>query len=279
VPLSIRTSLTTENKIARVKTANVAGVLPGSDPKLKDEYVIFTAHHDHLGIGAVEAGKENVDRIYNGALDNASGCAQVLAIARAYASLKEKPRRSMLMLFVAAEEQGLLGSKYYSLHPTVKPGKMAANINFDGGNIWGRVNDLTLVGKGKSSLDAVADAVAAKQGRVVKAEELIDRGFYYRSDQFSFAKIGVPALYFATGLDFVGRPKGWGKEQVEAFEAKDYHQPSDELRDDWRYEGMIDDATLGLYSGWVVSQTDALPAWNKGDEFEAARKKALAEAN
>ena len=279
VPLSVRTSLTTKNKIARAKTANVAGVLSGSDPKLKDEYVIFTAHHDHLGIGAVEPGKENADRIYNGALDNASGCAQVLAIARAYASLKEKPRRSLLMLFVAAEEQGLLGSKYYSLHPTVKPGKMAANINFDGGNIWGRATDLTLVGKGKSSLDAVADAIAAKQGRVVKAEAFIDRGFYYRSDQFSFAQIGVPALYFDRGSDFVDRPKGWGKEQVEAFEAKDYHQPSDELRDDWRYEGMIDDATLGLYAGWVVSQTDALPAWNKGDEFEAARKKALAEAN
>jgi Zn-dependent M28 family amino/carboxypeptidase len=279
VTLGIRTSLTTENKIARVKTANVAGLLPGSDPKLKDEVIIYSAHHDHLGIHPAEPGKENEDRIYNGAEDNAAGCAQVLAIARAFAALPEKPRRSVLMLFVAGEEQGLLGSKYYSLHPTVKAGKIAANINYDGGNIWGHTKDVTLVGSGKSSLDAVAQAIAAKQGREIKPEQFPDRGYYYRSDQFSFAKIGVPALYFETGTDFIGRPAGWGKEQLEAYEANDYHQPSDELRDTWNFDGMIDDAQLGLYSGWVISQMDALPTWNKGDEFEAARIKALTEVH
>ena len=185
----------------------------------------------------------------------------------------------MMMLFVAGEEQGLLGSKYYSLHPTMRPGKIAANINYDGGNIWGRTKDVTLIGNGKSSLDAVAQAIAAKQGRTIKPDQFPDRGFYYRSDQFSFAKIGVPALYFNTGAEFVGRPQGWGKEQQEAFEAKDYHQPSDELRDTWNFDGMIDDATLGLYSGWVISQTETLPTWNKGDEFEAARTQALADVN
>jgi Zn-dependent M28 family amino/carboxypeptidase len=161
----------------------------------------------------------------------------------------------------------------------VKPGRIAANINYDGGNIWGRTKDVVLIGNGKSSLDNVAKAVAAKQGRTITTEQFPDRGYYYRSDQFSFAKIGVPALYFETGSDFIGHPSNWGKEQHEAYEAQDYHQPSDELRESWTYDGMIDDATLGLYAGWVISQTDALPAWNKGDEFEAARQKALAEVN
>jgi Zn-dependent M28 family amino/carboxypeptidase len=279
VPLGIKTSLSTVNTVSRVKTANVAGILPGSDPTLKDQVIIYSAHHDHLGMAALDPNKPDADRIYNGAMDNASGCAQLLAIARAYAGLAERPKRSIMMLFVAGEEQGLLGSKYYSLHPTVKPGKIAANLNFDGGNIWGKTQDVTLIGNGKSSLDAVAQAIAAKQGRTIKPDQFPDRGFYYRSDQFSFAKIGVPALYFDTGTEFVGRPAGWGREQQEEHEAKDYHQPSDELSDTWNFDGMIQDAQLGLYSGWVISQTQALPTWNKGDEFEAARTKALADVN
>jgi Zn-dependent M28 family amino/carboxypeptidase len=276
VPLGIRTSLETRNKVSQVKTANVAGLLPGSDPKLKDEVVVYTAHHDHIGIGPLDFRQSQADRIYNGALDNASGCGQVLAIARALAALPEKPRRSTLILFVAGEEQGLLGSAYYARNPTFLPGKIAANINYDGGNIWGRTKDLTLIGAGKSSLDDIAKAVAASQGRVISPDQFLDRGFYYRSDQFSFAKIGVPALYFDTGQEFVGRPAGWGKQQQEAFEAKDYHQPSDEVRDDWNYDGMIEDAQLGLFAGWIISQSDDFPKWNPGDEFEAARKKALA---
>jgi len=147
-----------------VRTANVAGLLPGSDPKLKDEVVIYSAHHDHFGIGEPDS---SGDKIYNGAEDNASGCAQILAIARAMAALPERPRRSVLFLFVAGEEQGLLGSKYYSLHPTFAPGKIAANINVDGGNYLGRTRDMTQIGTGKSSLDALARALAGKQGRVL----------------------------------------------------------------------------------------------------------------
>ena len=274
VPLGIRTSISFPNKISRVQTANVAGILPGSDPKLRDEVVIYTAHHDHLGVGEPDA---EGDRIYNGALDNATGCAQVLAIARAFAALEERPRRSVMVLFVAAEEQGLLGSLYYALNPTVPPGRMAANINYDGGNIWGRTKDVTLIGYGKSSLDAIATAVAARQGRVVKPDQFPDRGFYYRSDQFSFARIGVPALYFDNGTEYIDRPAGWGKAQAEAWEARHYHQASDELTDDWNFDGMIEDARLGFYSGWLIAQADEMPVWNPGDEFEAARKKALAE--
>jgi Zn-dependent M28 family amino/carboxypeptidase len=272
VPLQLKTSIKLENKVSRVKTANVAGVLPGSDPKLKDEVVVLTAHHDHLGIGPPDS---TGDTIHNGAEDNASGCAQVLAIARAFAALPEKPRRSVLVLFVAAEEQGLLGSKYYAEHPTFAPGKIAANINYDGGNFRGRTKDLTLIGYGKSSLDAIAKGLLVKQGRTLVPDQFPDRGFYYRSDQFNFSKIGVPALYFDRGTDYIGKPAGWGKQLQEEWEEKTYHQPSDEIDDTWEYDGMIEDAQIGFYAAWLVAQSDELPTWNKGDEFEAARLQAL----
>ncbi len=277
VPLGITTSLTLHNDIQRKQTANVAGLLPGSDPQLSKQVVVFTAHHDHLGTAAPSADRPaDSDRIYNGAVDNGAGDAQVLAIARAYAALPEPPKRSTLFLFVAAEEQGLLGSKYYALHPSVPPGRIAANINYDGGNIWGTTRDVTLIGAGKSTLDGVAKAVAASQGRTVKPDQFPDKGYYYRSDQFSLAKIGVPALYFDTGTDFVGKPAGWGKEQIDAWVEHNYHQPSDELTDQWNFDGMIQDARLGFYCGLIVSQAAEMPSWVPGDEFEAARKKALA---
>jgi Zn-dependent M28 family amino/carboxypeptidase len=272
VPIALETSIKFDTRVSRVRTANVAGVLPGSDPKLKDEVVVFTAHHDHFGIGEPD---KTGDRIYNGAEDNAAGCAQVLAIARAFAALPERPRRSVLMLFVAGEEQGLLGSKYYSLHPTFAPGKIAANINYDGGNYRGRTRDLTLIGYGKSSLDAIAKALIEKQGRVLVPDQFPDRGYFYRSDQFNFAKIGVPALYFDNGTDYLGKPAGWGKSQAEEWEEHTYHQPSDQIDDTWVFDGMIEDALIGFGAGWLVAQADAMPVWNAGDEFEAARKEAL----
>src|SRR5262249_23051779 len=161
----------------------VAGLLPGSDPQLKDEVVIFSAHHDHFGIGEPDS---SGDRIYNGARDNASGCSEILAIARAMTALPQKPRRSILFLFVAAEEQGLIGSDYYAQHPTFAPGKIAANLNFDSANIWGRTKDLTFIDLGKSTLDDVGHAVASMQGRQEKADPMPDRGAFYRSDHFSF---------------------------------------------------------------------------------------------
>jgi len=273
VPINLRTSIKFENDISRVRTANVAGLLPGSDPKLKDEVVIYSAHHDHFGIGEPD---KTGDKIYNGAEDNAAGCAQVLAIARAMAALPEKPRRSVLFLFVAGEEQGLLGSKYYSVHPTFPAGRIAANINYDGGNYLGRTRDLTQVGAGKSSLDALAKALVEKQGRKLVPDQNPDKGYYYRSDQFSFAKIGVPALYFDEGTDYIGKPAGWGKQQHDEWTEHVYHQPSDQIDDSWNFEGMIEDATIGFDAGWLIAQADEMPAWNPGDEFEAARKKAIA---
>ncbi len=274
VPLGITTSLTFSNAINKTRTANVLGLLPGSDPKLKDEVVVYTAHHDHLGVGQPD---KSGDRIYNGAVDNASGCAEVLAIAKAYAALPQRPRRSILIAFVAAEEQGLLGSAYLAAHPPVPAGRIAANINYDGGNIHGRTRDLTEIGLGKSSLDGVVKALAARQGRRLEGDQFPDRGFFYRSDQFSFAKVGVPAIHPEAGTDFIGKPAGWGKQQAEEYELHRYHQPSDQFDPTWVYDGMIEDAQLGFYTGLVVADTTAMPTWNPGDEFEAVRKKSLAE--
>ena len=272
VPLNLRTSIEFANEVSRVRTANVAGLLPGSDPKLKDEVVIYSAHHDHFGIGEPD---KTGDSIYNGAEDNAAGCAQVLAIARAMAALPERPRRSMLFLFVAGEEQGLLGSKYYSAHPTFAAGRIAANINYDGGNFRGRAKDLTYIGYGKSSLDGIVNAIVEKQGRHVVPDQFPDKGYFYRSDQFNFAKIGAPAMYFGRSTEYIGKPADWGRTQEEEWTEHIYHQPSDEITSEWVFDGMIEDASVGFYSGWLIAQADAMPTWNPGDEFEAARKKAL----
>ncbi len=274
VPLGVTTSIDFTNSLKRSQTANVYGVLPGSDPQLEDEYVIYTAHHDHLGVGEPDA---SGDKVYNGARDNAAGVAQVLAIAKQFKSLPKPPRRSVMFLFVAAEEQGLLGSQYFAQHPTMPPGKMAANINYDGGNNFGRAKDVIFIGKGKSTLDDVVAKFAAEQGRVVHGDQMPDRGFFYRSDQFNFAKIGVPAFYQDEGVQIIGKPEGWGQQQKEAFEAKQYHQPSDELDASWDFAGMVEDAQLGFYVGLDVANAEQMPTWHAGDEFEAARKKALAE--
>ncbi len=269
VPIGARTSIAFGNEIERTASANVLGLLRGRDPDLADEIVVYTAHHDHLGV-------TSDGQIYSGARDNASGVAMVLEIGQAFAALPERPRRSILLLFVGAEEQGLLGSEYYARHPTVPPGRIAANINYDSGNIWGETRDITFVGMGKSTLDAVAARVAELEGRVVKPDDFVDQGYYYRSDQFNFAKIGVPAFYFRTGTDFVDRPDGWGLERIEEYNEHHYHQPSDELTDAWRFEGMIQDARFGFLAGLIVANAEAMPSWRPDDEFEAARLEALA---
>jgi len=272
IALGIQGSLSLELEVSRARTANVLGVLPGSDPKLVDEYVVMMAHHDHLGIGQPNLAG---DRIYNGARDNALGMSTILGIAGAYAGLSQPPRRSIMALFVGAEEQGLLGSLHFARNPTVPPGRIAAAMNFDGGNIWGESRDLAFIGYGKSSLDTIVEAVAERQGRVVVPDQFPDRGFYYRSDQFSLAKIGIPATYFYTPSDFIDRPKGWGKQQVKSYEAVNYHQPSDEYSTAWNLDGQVNDARLAFWVGLMIADADELPGWTPGDEFEAARIEAL----
>jgi hypothetical protein len=273
VALGITTSIAMNVALNRVSSANVLGLLPGSDPALDDEVVIYTAHHDHLGIGAPN---DDGDAIYNGARDNASGIALVMGIAKAFKAMAEPPRRSVLFALVGAEEQGLLGSQYYAENPTYPAGKMAANINFDSTNIWGETHDVAFVGLGKSSVDEFVVSIAAEQGRVVKPDLFPDLGTFYRSDQFNFAKIGVPALYLKPGTDFVDRAPDWGRDQQSRHTAADYHQPSDEYHDSWNFEGMISDAILGFRTGLAIANADDMPAWNPGDEFEAARLEALA---
>ncbi len=272
VPLGITTSIAMDIDIDRVQSANLLGLIRGSDPQLQEEVVIYTAHHDHLGIGTPD---DDGDAIYNGAMDNATGVAQVMAIAKAIKALPEAPRRSVLINLVGAEEQGLLGSEYYAANPTFAPGKIAANLNYDGGNIWGHTHDVTFIGLGKSSIDSIVTLIAEEQGRVIKPDQFADKGYFYRSDQFSFAKIGVPAMYLDTGTDFVDRPPEWGRQQLDHYTEVNYHQPTDEYDPSWSFDGMVDDALLGFWTGLAIANADEVPAWNPGDEFEAARLQAL----
>ena len=269
VPLGIRTSIRFANALRRCETANVLGLIPGRDPVLKDQVVVFSAHHDHFGIGKPDA---RGDAIYNGAVDNASGVAQVLAIAKAFMALPERPRRSILFAVVSCEEFGLLGSAYYAANPTFPVERIAADINFDAANTFGKTRDVAVVGKGKSSLDVVVEAAAAMQGRVIVDEAFPDRGAYYRSDHLSFARIGVPGLYFKGGLDYIGRAPGWGLKVTEEWQAAHYHQPSDEWNEGWNFDGMIEDTQLGFFAGLAVADADAMPTWTPGDEFAKLRR-------
>ncbi len=274
VPLGVTTSLLLENAVERRQSANVIARLPGSDPLARREAVLYTAHHDHLGIKADPEGGPAA--IYSGALDNASGVATMLAIAEAFVVLPQRPRRSILFAAVGAEEQGLLGSKYLARNPPAPAGRLAANINIDGMNIWGRTRDVAVVGLGKSSLDDWIRAIAETQDRTVRAEAFPDKGSYYRSDHFSLARIGVPGVYLDAGTEAVGRPEGWAREQQEAWEKAHYHQPSDDMTPQWDLSGAVEDARLLFSLGVKVAEAPTLPEWRPGDEFEPARKKALA---
>jgi Zn-dependent M28 family amino/carboxypeptidase len=274
VPLGVRLSLTLHNHVERRQSANVIGRLDGSDPRVRDEAVLYTAHHDHLGVKRDPARGQDV--IYNGALDNASGVAQLLAIAESFVALPERPARTILFAAVGAEEQGLLGSGYLAAHCPVPPGRLAADINMDGMNIWGRTRDVAVVGLGKSSLDEWIGLLAEAQGRTVEPEAFPDKGAYYRSDHFSFAKAGVPGAYLDAGTEVRGRPEGWGRAQQEAWERAHYHQPSDDLTPDWDLSGAIEDTRLLFFLGLKVAGAREMPTWRRGDEFEKAREKALA---
>jgi Zn-dependent M28 family amino/carboxypeptidase len=276
VPLGVRWSLAVTAEVKRKQTANVLGRIPGGDAALAPEAVIYSAHHDHLGLR--EAKNPGDDVIYNGAADNATGVSALLAIARAMKALPRPPRRSVIFAAVAAEEQGLLGAKYFAAHPTLPPGRIAANINIDGLPTSGRTRDLTMIGMGKSTLDDWVKKLVAMQGRVVVPDQFPDRGYFYRSDQFALAKIGVPAAYFDEGTEVIGKPPGYGKKKKEEFEAKDYHQPSDVIKPDWDLAGAVEDIQLFFYLGAKVADDRQMPSWRPGDEFEAARKQALAAA-
>jgi Zn-dependent M28 family amino/carboxypeptidase len=275
VALNARASLNIENKIRRINSNNVAGKLEGSDAKLKDEYVIYTAHWDHLGIGSPDA---RGDKIYNGALDNASGCAGLIEIARAFKSLPRAPRRSVLFLSVTAEEKGLIGSKYYSENPIYPLEKTVAVINMDGLNQWGPTRDLTVVGLGMSTLDDVLAQAASEKGRRLTPDPEPEKGFYYRSDHFNFAKQGVPALDPGDGVEFIGKSADFGKRKRDEYTEKDYHKPSDEIKPDWDLTGAAEDLRLLFTVGYRVANADKYPEWKPGTEFKAKREEMLRKA-
>jgi Zn-dependent M28 family amino/carboxypeptidase len=271
VPLGVKVSVELKTEVRRLKTANVLGLLRGGDPKLAGEMLVYSAHHDHLGLREAKNG----DSIYNGALDNASGVSALLVAAQALARAEPRPRRSILFAAVGVEESGLLGSQYLCEHPPVPAGRITANLNIDGANIWGRTRDLGFVGFGKSTLDDLVAALAREQGRVLKPEAFPERGHFYRSDQFSFARIGVPAIYLDHGIDYVGRPADWGKQRVDEYLSQHYHQPSDQIDTSGNFDGAVDDVRLLVAAGLRIADAAAPPAWRPGDEFEAARKRAL----
>ena len=272
VALGVRTSLRFDVELQAGATANVGGILRGGDPVLADELVAITAHHDHFGIGEPDA---TGDAIYNGALDNGVAMAQALAVARAFTGLPSPPRRSLLVLLPAAEEQGILGSAYFVRSRAFYPGRIAADINFELGNVWGLTRDVTVFGKGKSELDELLAALAADQGRVLVEEPDVRAGWFYRSDQISFARAGVPAIWFKSGTDFIGRPAGWGEAQYAAWIERHYHQPSDEVDPSWNLDGLVQDAQLAFLLAVTVANRDAMPAWVPGDEFEDERLASL----
>jgi Zn-dependent M28 family amino/carboxypeptidase len=271
VPLGVTATVTIKNTLRTVDSRNVVAKLEGSDPALKDEYIVYSAHWDHFGVGLPIKG----DTIYNGAYDNATGTAGLLLLAKAFKAMPTPPKRSILFLSVTAEEQGLLGSQYYSVTPLYPLNKTLANINMDEINKWGLTKDLTVIGLGASELDEYAEQAAKEQGRVLRPDPAPENGSYYRSDHFNFAKQGVPALNPGSGVDFVGKPAGWGLAQDQTYIDNDYHKPSDEIKPDWDLSGGAEDLKLYLTIGYRVAQAAKFPEWRVGNEFRAIREASL----
>ncbi|HWE43993.1 MAG TPA: M28 family peptidase [Gemmatimonadaceae bacterium] len=263
VPTGITIDASFRNDVAHMQSQNVVGVLAGRDAKLKNEYVAFSAHWDHLGIGPAVNG----DSIYNGASDNASGVADLLAVARAAA---EGPRakRSMLFVFVTAEESGLLGSEWFGQHPAVPKSQIVAALNMDGGNVLGRTRDLTVLGDTKSSLGPMIAAMIRPMGMRISPDDHPERGAFYRSDHFSFAKVGIPSVSIGAGNDFVGRPKEWGAQQEEDYVAHRYHQPSDQYDPKFDLSGATQLSQIVLRLGLKLANDPSWPTWAKGAEFK-----------
>ena len=274
VPLGVTASLTLTNTLKRLESKNVLARLEGADPALRDEHVVYTAHWDHLGVGTPVDG----DDIYNGALDNASGIAAMLEIARWSARVQPRPKRSILFLAVTAEEQGLLGSQYYARLPIHPLEKTLANINIDGMNMFGRTRDITVIGMGASDLDDYLRKAATAQGRVLRPDPEPEKGFYYRSDHFNFAKEGVPALYTDQGIEFIGKPEAYGIDVRDRYTNEDYHRPSDEVKAYWTADGAIEDAMLYAEVGYAVANAASFPEWKPGNEFRAIREERLKKA-
>jgi Zn-dependent M28 family amino/carboxypeptidase len=266
-PVALNAKATYDVKIdaRKIQSHNVVALLEGTSKK--DEYLIYTAHWDHLGKDTTLKG----DQIYNGAMDNASGSAAVLNIAKAFTKLSVKPERSILFLAVTAEEKGLVGAKYYATHPLYPLEKTVANINVDGINQWGKTSDFTVIGLGNSTLDDDLLAVLKSQNRTVRPDAEPEKGFYFRSDHFEFAKQGVPALDTDSGIEYVGKPPGYGMKKRDEYTNKDYHNVTDEVKPDWDLSGGVQDMQTLFKVGYAVANAGDVPRWKPGTEFKAKR--------
>ena len=272
VPLGVQASMGIKNTLRNVNSRNVVAKLEGSDPSLKDEYVVYTAHWDHLGVGEAVNG----DRIYNGARDNAAGVALMLEVARQFTKVQPPPKRSILFTMVTAEEQGLLGSQYYSVTPLYPLAKTVADINIDSPNVFAPSKDVTVIGMGASDLDDYLQQAAQEQGRTLRPDPESEKGYYYRSDHFNFAKQGVPALYIESGHDAAGdKPADYLKKKLDDYEAHDYHAPSDVVKPDWDLSAAALDGQLVFAVGYRVANAGKWPEWKPGNEFRAKREEML----
>lgn len=268
VPLGAKISFAVTNTLREVTSQNVIAKLPGGDPARRGEFVIYTAHWDHLGRDPKLEG----DQIFNGAQDNASGVAGLLGLAAAFTRLPEPPARSILFLAVTAEEQGLLGAKHYAENPLHPLTRTLANMNMDSLNFFGPRAIAPVIGLGQSTLEDVLAAAARTQGRMVVPEPDPEKGYYYRSDHFEFAKVGVPALYVGRDADdILGREPGYGKMRREEYTARDYHKVSDEVKDWWDLRGAVEDVQLLFRVGLEVANGSTWPEWKEGSEFKARR--------
>ena len=266
-PVDLRStaSIRMRNRLRRFQGLNVVGLIRGNDPERQNEALVFTSHFDHLGRGPAVNG----DDIYNGAYDNASGVATLLAIAQAWQTLAQQglgPKRSALFLAVTAEEAGLLGSLYYAQHPTWPREHIVANLNMDSVNVWGPTEDMNPLGYDRTTLDSIVQTVANQMGLELIPDPFPEKGYYFRSDHFSFARFGIPAISFDAGTRFVGKPPDWGKKLAEEYVAKRYHQPSDEYDPSWPLTGAQQMAEFIARIGWQLAQSSFRPTWKPGRE-------------
>ena len=266
VALTAKANIEIKQQLRSFKSHNVIGKLEGSDPKLKDEYIIYTAHWDHLGRHPELRG----DQIFNGAVDNASGDAAVLQLAAGFAALNPPPKRSILFMCTTAEEAGLLGAKFYAEHPLYPLKKTLADINIDSMNVWGKARDIADTSFGFSTLDDLLAEAAKRQGRVAIPNPRPEKGSVYRADNFEFSKVGLPSLYIGNGEHLLSRPPH-APLRSDEFDLHDYHQVTDEIKPDWDLSGTVQDVDLLLEVGYQVANGDKFPKWKPGNEFKPKR--------
>lgn len=265
-PLPLRVEAGVESSLRRFSSPNVVAALPGSDPSVREETVVFTTHYDHLGMEA--EGASGSDVVFNGAKDNASGVATLLEVARALVGMPERPRRTILFAAVTAEESGLLGSEYLARHPTT--GRFVANVNMDAVNMYGRTEDLVALGGEHSTLGATFRRIGEQLEFRVERDRHPEQGYFFRSDQLSFVDRGVPALYIEEGRDFVGEAEGTGERRSRAYREERYHQPDDEMLAEYTMGGAAQQGAAAFLLGWVVANAEELPAWAPESTFAEA---------